>query len=78
VIAPRRSAAYLAGMELDATLWLVAGGLGLAAAAILGDRARRRAPLAWHAHLPWNALAFAGLALALFGLVHVVGLLRAS
>lgn len=65
-------------MELEPTLWLVAAGLALAAAAIAGDRARRRAPLAWHAHLPWNALAFAGLALALFGLVHVTGLLRAA
>jgi hypothetical protein len=65
-------------MAFDSTLWLVAAGLALAAAAIVGDRARRRAPLAWHAHLPWNALAFAGLALALFGLVHIAGLLRAA
>lgn len=62
-------------MELAETLWVVAGGVALAAAAIVGDKLRRRAPLAWHAHLPWNALAFAGLALALFGLVHIAGLL---
>ena len=65
-------------MEMATTLWLAGLGLALALLALAGDWARRRAPLAWHAHLPWNAAIFVGLAMALFAIVHVFGLLRAG
>jgi hypothetical protein len=63
-------------MDRQATYWLIAAGLALALAGLAGDAARRRAPLAWHAHLPWNAAIFVGLALMLFSLVHLAGLAR--
>jgi hypothetical protein len=65
-------------METQPTLWLIGAGLALALVGIGGDVARRRAPLAWHAHLPWNAAIFVGLALALFGTVHMLGQLRSA
>ena len=52
-------------MDMDTTWWLLGTGAALVLAALLGDRARRVAPLAWHAHLPWNAIVFAGLAVFL-------------
>ena len=58
------------------TCWLLGGGIALIIAASLGDRARRRTPLAWHAHLPWHALIFLGAAAALFAAVHAMTLLR--
>jgi hypothetical protein len=63
-------------MDIVATWWLLGIGLGLAALALVGDWARKRSPLAWHAHLPWNAAVFVGLATALFGVVHLLSLLR--
>lgn len=42
----------------------------------LGDRARQRRPLAWHAYVPWNAVIFAGLAAALFAAVHLLSILK--
>jgi hypothetical protein len=72
-----RAVLEAADMELQPTLWLLGTGLVLALFGIGGDVARRRAPLAWHAHLPWNAAIFVGLALALFGAVHLLGLIRA-
>lgn len=48
----------------------------LTIAASLGDRARRRAPLAWHAYVPWHAAMFAGVAAALFAAVHLASLAR--
>jgi hypothetical protein len=65
-------------MDMIATAWLVGGGVAMAALALLGDWARKRKPLAWHAHLPWNAVIFVGLASALFGTVHLLSLLRAG
>lgn len=65
-------------MDLDATVWLLGIGGALFVLALIGDWARRRAPLAWHAHLPWNALVFAGLAALLFGGIHLLGLLKAG
>ena len=67
-----------AAMELATTWWLFGIGLGLAMLALAGDWARKRAPLAWHAHLPWNAVIFIGLASALFGAVHLLSLVRAG
>ncbi len=63
-------------MDSHTTLIGLALGLALAAVAALGDHLRRRAPLAWHAHLPWNGLAFAGVAIALFAAVHLFNLHR--
>lgn len=63
-------------MDMDATWWLLGVGLALFLTALAGDLARRRAPLAWHSHLPWNAVIFVGLAGMLFGLVHLVGLFK--
>ena len=65
-------------MDFAATWWLLRIGAGLFAVALAGDWARRRAPLAWHAHMPWNAMVFAGLAALLFGGVHLLGLLKAG
>lgn len=63
-------------MDMHTTLIGLGIGLAIAAVAALGDSVRRRAPLAWHAHLPWNGLAFAGVAIALFALVHLFNLAR--
>lgn len=65
-------------MDMATTWWLFGFGLGLALLALVGDWARKRAPLAWHAHLPWNAAIFVGLASALFGAVHLLTLVRAA
>ena len=65
-------------MDLETTFILLAIGAALALAGALGGLWRRRAPLAWHAHLPWNGMAFAGVAGALFAAVHLVTLLRAG
>lgn len=65
-------------MDSQTTIGLFVAGVLLAVAASLGDRARRRAPLAWHAHLPWHAVIFAGTATALFAAVHLYALLRAG
>ena len=65
-------------MDSQNTIALLAGGLMLTLAASLGDLARRRAPLAWHAYLPWHAMIFAGIAAALFTAVHLYGLARAG
>ena len=65
-------------MDMETTWWLLGTGLGLALLALAGDWARKRAPLAWHAHLPWNGFIFVGLSLALFGTVHLLGLLQAG
>lgn len=61
---------------METTWALLAGGLGLAVAGALGGVARARAPLAWHAHVPWNGIAFVGVAVALLAAVHLFNLLR--
>lgn len=58
------------------TIVLLASGMVLTIAASLGDRARRRAPLAWHAYVPWHAALFGGVAAALFAAVHLYSLVR--
>jgi len=61
-------------MELETTVALLVAALCLAAAGVAGDWARRRAPLAWHALLPWNAAVFVGLTLALLSVAHLLSL----
>lgn len=63
-------------MDWPTTIALLGGALLLVATGLLGDTARRRQPLAWHAHLPWPMAIFAGLALALFALAHLLALVR--
>lgn len=63
-------------MDVETTWTLLATGLGLAMAGALGGVARARAPLAWHAHVPWNGIAFVGVAVALLAAVHLFNLLR--
>jgi hypothetical protein len=65
-------------MDLDTTFWLLGAGFAVFLAALVGDRARRRAPLAWHAHLPWDGAIFAGAAVMLFGAVHLIGVFKAG
>jgi hypothetical protein len=65
-------------MDSQNTIALLAGGILLTLAASLGDLARRRAPLAWHAYIPWHAMIFAGMAAALFASVHLYGMARAG
>jgi len=61
----------------ETTIALLVAALLLSAAGWLGDHARRRAPLAWHAHLPWNAATFTGFTLAILLIAHLVALQRA-
>ncbi|WP_310496666.1 hypothetical protein [Sandarakinorhabdus sp.] len=63
-------------MGFDDTFWLAGAGAALMLLAIAGTALRRRAPLAWHAHLPWNGLVFVGAAIALLSAVHLMTLLR--
>lgn len=63
-------------MDVQTTAIMLMGGLVLAAVGGLGGMARTRAPLAWHAHLPWNGFAFVGAAGALVAAVHLFNLLR--
>ena len=63
-------------MDMESTTMLLAGSLALAALGAGGGWLRARAPLAWHAHLPWNGVAFVGVAGVLFAAVHLFTLLR--
>lgn len=56
---------------------LLVAALLLSTAGWLGDHARRRSPLAWHALLPWNAATFIGLTLTILLTVHLVALISA-
>lgn len=58
------------------TFLLFGAGILLVVLASLGDRARRRAPLAWHAYVPWHAAIFTGAVAALFAAVHLWTLAR--
>jgi hypothetical protein len=58
-------------MDRTATLILLGAGVALVALSVIGSAARTRAPLAWHAHLPWNGIAFAGMAGALLAIIHL-------
>lgn len=55
---------------------LIGSGMLLVVIASLGDAASRRAPLAWHAYLPWRPLIFVGATLAVLMAAHLLSLLR--
>lgn len=63
-------------MDSQTTIVLLGGGIGLTVIASIGDVARRRAPLAWYAYLPWHATVFLGIAAVLFAAVHLATLAR--
>ncbi|MFZ4381087.1 MAG: hypothetical protein ACOYO0_03865 [Sandarakinorhabdus sp.] len=65
-------------MDADTTWTLLAAGLLMAGVGAIGGVARARAPLAWHAHIPWNGLAFGGVACALVAAAHLFTLLKAA
>ena len=65
-------------MDQETTLFLLAAGAVVTVSGALGGVARTRAPLAWHAHLPWNGIAFVGVAGVLFAAVHLFTLFRAG
>ena len=60
------------------TIALLATGVIVAVAAMLGERAGARRPLAWYAYVPWNAITFVALASALFGVVHLLTIVKGS
>jgi hypothetical protein len=61
-------------MTRETTILLLLLSLLLLVAGWSGDFARRRAPLAWHALVPWNAFSFAGLTMAVLLLAHLLAL----
>ncbi|WP_310476603.1 hypothetical protein [Sandarakinorhabdus sp.] len=65
-------------MDAESTGILLAAGAIVAVIGALGGVARRKAPLAWHAHVPWDGLAFLGVAGVLLAAVHLYTLLRTA
>jgi len=65
-------------MDAQTTWTMLAAGLAMAVIGTIGGMVRARAPLAWHAHIPWNGLAFGGVAIALVAAAHLFSLLRAG
>ncbi len=65
-------------MDSQTTIVVLVAGVVVTVVASLGDSARRRAPLAWHAYLPWHAIIFGGVAAALFAAVHLYTMARAG
>jgi hypothetical protein len=61
-------------VDSQTTIILLAAGLSLVVIASLGDAARRRRPLAWHAHVPWHGLMFAGMTLVVLLAAHLYAL----
>ena len=59
-------------MDRDTSLVVLGVSLAAAVAGWFGDRARRRAPLARHALVPWHALLFAGLTGTMFMAIHLI------
>lgn len=59
-------------MDRETSLLIFAVALVMTVAAMLGDRARRRSPLAGHALVPWHALLFVGLTGMIFMGVHLL------
>jgi hypothetical protein len=64
-------------MDVETTLALLIAALVVTLAGAIGGMLRSRAPLAWHAHIPWNGLAFGGVASALVAAAHLFSLMRA-
>jgi hypothetical protein len=63
-------------MDVQTTLALLIAGLAFTVIGAIGGMMRSRAPLAWHAHIPWNGLAFGGVASALVAAAHLFSLMR--
>jgi hypothetical protein len=63
-------------VDSQTTIILLCGGLSLVVIASLGDAARRRSPLAWHAYIPWHALLFAGVTAVVLLAAHLFTLWR--
>jgi hypothetical protein len=63
-------------VDSQTTIILLAGGLSLVVVASLGDAARRRSPLAWHAYVPWHALLFGGMTAVVLLAAHLLALWR--
>ena len=59
-------------MDEQSTIWILATAVGVTLLSIVGEAAKRRAPLAWYAYIPWQPLSFLGVAVALFALVHLL------
>lgn len=66
------------GVDSQTTIILLGAGISLVVIASIGDAARRRAPLAWHAYVPWRAMMFAGVTLAVLLAAHLLSLVRAT
>lgn len=63
-------------MDVETTLAVLTAGLAFTLVGAVGGIARARAPLAWHAHIPWNGLAFGGVASAFVAAAHLFSLMR--
>jgi heme/copper-type cytochrome/quinol oxidase subunit 3 len=63
-------------MDSQTTIALLVAGLALTLVSILGDRGRKRAPLAWYAFVPWHGISFAGVTIFLFAAAHLLTLAR--
>ncbi|WP_439533688.1 hypothetical protein [Polymorphobacter sp.] len=61
-------------MDRETTIALLVVSLLLVVAGLAGDVARRRAPLAWHALMPWNAGIFIGLTMVVLLSAHLLSL----
>jgi lysylphosphatidylglycerol synthetase-like protein (DUF2156 family) len=61
-------------VDSQTTIILLGAGLSLVVIASLGDAARRRRPLAWHAYVPWHGLMFAGMTLVVLLAAHLFAL----
>jgi len=61
-------------MDRDTSIVILVLAVITTMVAMLGDRARQRAPLARHALMPWHALLFVGLTATLFMGVHLLAL----
>ena len=59
-------------MDTETSLVVLAAALALLGTGLLGDRARRRAPLGRAALPPWHALIFVGITGTIFMAVHLL------
>ena len=63
-------------MDRDTSLVVLASAVVVTIVALLGDRARRKSPLAGHALIPWHALMFTGMTFILVMGIHLLSFLR--